>query len=75
MGDQLNAICLQVVQSGGGGMSTCVVVVEQQAAGADFWTACTPSLKNLGQATVDVLHFDSHSTLTVFLSWSGTEAI
>ena len=35
---------------------TCVVaVVEQQAAGAVVWTACTPSLKDLEQANVDVL--------------------
>ena len=34
MGDQLNVICFQVVQSAGGGVGTCVVVVGQQAAGA-----------------------------------------
>ena len=35
-------------------MGTCIVVVEQQAAGAGVWTAYTPSLKDLGQANVDV---------------------
>ena len=38
VGDQLNAICFQVVQSGGGAVGTCVVVVEQQAVGAVVWT-------------------------------------
>ena len=50
----MNAICFLVVQSGGGGVVTCMVVVEQQAAAAVVWTACTPSLEDLGQAGVDV---------------------
>ena len=35
-------------------MGTCVVMAEQQAAGAVVWTAGTPSLKDLGQAGVDL---------------------
>ena len=31
-----------------------LVVVEQEAAGAGVWTVCTPGLKDLGQANVDV---------------------
>ena len=62
MGDQLNAIFFQVVQSGSGGVGTCTVVVEQQATGAGVWTAYVPSLKDLGKR---VLKY--HSTLSVFL--------
>ena len=36
-------------------MGTCVVVVEQLAAGAVVRTACTPSLRDLGQANDAVL--------------------
>ena len=50
----MDAICFQVAQSGGGGIGTCIVVVEQQAAFAVVWTACTPKLKDLMQANVDV---------------------
>ena len=35
-------------------MGTCVVVVEQQAAGAVVWTACSPHLKDIGQANVNM---------------------
>ena len=54
LGDKLNAVCFQVVQSGGGSVGTCVVVVEQQAMGAVVWMACAPGLKDLRQANADV---------------------
>ena len=68
LGDKLNAICFQEVQSGDGGVGTCVVVGEQQAAGAVVWTECAPSLEDLGREASMY-----HSAVTVFLSWSGTE--
>ena len=45
-----------------------MVMEEQQAAGAVVWTACAPSLEDLGREASMY-----HSAVTVFLSWSGTE--
>ena len=46
LGDQLNAVCLQVVESGGSSVvGTCVVVVEQQATGADRVFLCLPAIQ------------------------------
>ena len=56
LGDQMKAICSQLVRSGGGGgAGTCVVAVEQQAVGVVVWTTCSPSLEDLGPANADVI--------------------
>ena len=49
LGDLLNAICFQVVQSGGGGLDTCIVAVKKQAADAVVWMAYTPGLEDFGK--------------------------
>ena len=70
LGDQLNAICIQVVQSGGTGVGTYIVMVEQQATVAIVWMVST--LQAPKTLCRPILTY--RSALTVFLSWGGTEA-
>ena len=67
----LNTIFFQVAQSDGS-VNTCAVV-EQQAAGADVGRRALQASKTLG--THGLIIYLYHTALTVFLSWSWTEAI